>query len=126
MIRSLAAMLQRRLGLPTRDPATEPLLAGYRRGVSPRMVLTLLTILAIACFVYGYFFAIAAPARMMPFTIPVAVMLGMIIWALPPGDYAPTRAIEPVFVLFFVSLVVWPNYLAIALPSLPWLTLLRI
>jgi hypothetical protein len=27
---------------------------------------------------------------------------------------------------FFAALVLWPNYLAIALPSLPWLTLLRI
>jgi hypothetical protein len=35
-------------------------------------------------------------------------------------------ALEPIFLCFFATLIMWPNYLAIALPSLPVVTLLRV
>lgn len=129
MIRALTAPF-RRLGRPSAAPAgaidSRPLLAGYKRTPARWLVVAVLAILAVACFAYGFMFGVQAPARMMPFTVPIVVLLGVSIWALPPGDYAPTKLLEPIFVAFFAALVLWPNYLAIALPSLPWLTLLRI
>jgi hypothetical protein len=128
MIHALKASLRRRLALPrlVRDPVAEPLLAGYRRSWSPVVILSFFAVLMVGFFAYGFTFGAVAPARMMPFTIPVVLMSALVIWALPPGEYAPTRALEPIFVTFFAALILWPNYLAIALPSLPWLTLLRI
>jgi hypothetical protein len=129
MIRALTAPF-RRLGRPSAAGApaidSRPLLAGYKRTPGRWLVVALIAILAVACFAYGFMFGVSAPARMMPFTVPIVVMLGLTIWALPPGDYAPTKLLEPLFIAFFAALVLWPNYLAIALPSLPWLTLLRI
>lgn len=106
--------------------AEPPLVAGYHRPPPRALLLAALIGLGVICFLYGYFFSAMAPARMMPFVAPLALIGGLVIWALPAGDYAPTRAIEPLFMAFFAGLVLWPNYLAIALPSLPWLTLLRI
>jgi hypothetical protein len=106
--------------------ATRPLIAGYRRGLPPGLAVAALVTLAVACVVYGFFFSISIPARVMPFTVPIVVLGGLVIWSLPTGGYAPIKALEPLFMAFFAALTLWPNYLAIALPSLPWLTLLRI
>lgn len=105
---------------------TVPLVAGYRSSVRPGWILLGGIVLAIACFAYGYFFSVMAPARIMPFTVPLALMAGLVVWALPAGAYAPTRALEPLYFAFFAALILWPNYLAIALPSLPWVTMLRL
>jgi hypothetical protein len=105
--------------------ASKPLIAGYRRRTPPWVTAIAMSVLAIALFTYGFFFAVNAPARMMPFTIPIAVLLLLVIWVLPAGR-APTRALEPLFMAFFAALIMWPNYLSIALPSLPWVTMLRL
>jgi hypothetical protein len=106
--------------------AARPILAGYRREMAPGWRLVILAVLAFVAFAYGLAFGYMAPARMMPLVAPIALICGLVIWALPAGDYAPTPLLEPLFMAFFAALVLWPNYLAIALPSLPWLTLLRI
>lgn len=113
------------LGGPERAAAM-PLIAGYRRPLPPIMVLLGFLVLAAALFLYGFGFGVNAPARMMPFTVPIALIGGLVIWSLPSGDYAPTRALEPLFMMFFASLILWPNYLAIGLPSLPWVTMQRL
>jgi hypothetical protein len=63
---------------------------------------------------------------MLPFALPLGVLAMLVVWALPSGDYAPTNALQPLYIAFFAALFVWPNYLAIALPGLPWITLLRL
>jgi hypothetical protein len=52
------------------------------------------------------------------------VILG--IWALPSGGYAPVGLIPWLFFGFFSVLILWPIYLAIALPGLPWITPMRL
>jgi len=116
-------------GLVTGGPdrlATQPLIAGYRRSVAPGWVILAVLALAGACFAYGFFFSVMAPARIMPFTVPLALLAGLVVWGLPAGAYAPTRALEPLYFAFFAALILWPNYLAIGLPSLPWVTMLRL
>ena len=109
------------------DRATNrPLIAGYKRAVTPAVVLAAVALLSIAFFVYGFYFSILAPARIMPFTIPIALLGGLVVWCLPHGAYAPSRALEPLYFAFFAALILWPNYLAIALSSLPWVTMLRL
>lgn len=106
--------------------ASQPLIAGYQRSTAPGIMLVALAVLGVASFVYGFYFSILAPLRIMPFVIPLALMGGLVIWSLPDGRYAPIKTLEPMFVAFFAAMVLWPNYLAIALPSLPWVTLLRL
>ena len=82
--------------------------------------------LALFCLVYGFFYALTAPTLIVAFVVPLVVLTAMIIWALPHQRTAPTLAIEFLFPAFFVALILWPNYLALTLPGLPWITLLRI
>lgn len=62
----------------------------------------------------------------MPFVVVLAILGVLVIWALPDVCKAPTGLLEVLFFSFFVVLVMWPNYLAIAIPGLPWMTLLRL
>ena len=50
----------------------------------------------------------------------------MAIWALPDRPHAPTKTMEFFFAGLMVSSIVWPNYLALALPGLPWITVIRL
>jgi hypothetical protein len=109
------------------DPDDLPLIATYRRpALGPVGIGVWLALLGIACGVYGWLFAANAPQLMLPFAIPPVVFILLMIWSLPTGDYAPTRTLSGLFWAFFIAFILWPNYLAIALPGLPWLTLVRI
>jgi O-Antigen ligase len=125
-----------RLGIPSlpkwrlsrsADSADRPLIAAYKRpALGPVAIGVWLALLGVACGVYGWLFAFNAPQLMLPFAIPPVVFALLLIWSLPAGDYAPTRTLGALFWAFFAAFILWPNYLAIALPGLPWLTLVRI
>lgn len=83
-------------------------------------------VLALVCLIYGFFFALTAPGGIVACVAPLALLAAAVIWALPHQRTAPTLLIEILFPAFFVALILWPNYLAISLPGLPWITLLRI
>jgi hypothetical protein len=100
-------------------------LSPYRRGgggASRKLLLFLL----VAGLAFGYYFALAAPHAVMPLLVPVAILIGLVIWALPDMKAAPTRLLSRLLIAFLVALPLWPNYLAIALPGMPWITVLRI
>jgi O-antigen ligase len=82
--------------------------------------------LAVMCLMYGFFFGLTAPSLIVAFIAPIFVLSALIIWALPHQRAAPTLGIEFLYAAFFVALVAWPNYVAISLPGLPWITMLRI
>lgn len=75
---------------------------------------------------YGFGFGYFAPYLLLPFAAPPAILAVLIIWALPKSDNAPVQFLPPLFICFFCALSLWPNYLAISLPGLPWLTMLRL
>jgi hypothetical protein len=50
----------------------------------------------------------------------------VVIWALPDTNRAPTRLLTRLFFALLVAMMLWPNYLAIQLPGLPWMTLRRL
>lgn len=81
---------------------------------------------ALFCLFYGFAFALLAPFVVLPFSIPILFLAGLAIWALPDLGRAPDRWIEALFFAFFISLVNWPNYLAVGIPGLPWITMLRL
>lgn len=85
-----------------------------------------LSCLMLFCLIYGFFFSVFAPNFFVLFVAPLAVLTLLVIWALPDLNWAPTRQLEWAFYATFIALIVWPNYLAIALPGLPWITLVRL
>ena len=82
--------------------------------------------LALLMIFYGFYYAVTTPWLLVPFLMPFGVLLMIIIWALPDMRAAPTMVMERMFFAFFVCLGLWPNYLAISLPGLPWITFLRL
>lgn len=82
--------------------------------------------LVLFCFVYGFGFALTAPYLLVPFAVPVLILALLVIWALPDTEKAPVAWISGLVYLFFIALVVWPNYLAISLPGMPWITMIRL
>ena len=126
---SIIGRARQLLRLPVDDPqaSTKPVLLNYRRPAIGRLVGWLLIIgLGAASLLYGYYFAANAPRLIMPFTVPLVILAVLTIWALPTGEYAPTRLMGSFYWAFFVAFIVWPNYLAVALPGLPWMTFARI
>lgn len=108
-------------------PPDGALIAGYRKpGMSRNKQIMLYAALAATCISWGVMFGLAAPFKIMPLIAPIPLMLLLLIWVLPDGEYAPVGALEPLFLAFMTALILWPNYIAVALPYLPWLTLLRI
>jgi hypothetical protein len=108
----------RRILKPYRsDPHT------LRRGL---LRLTLIVVASLFCLIYGAAFALFAPYLMPLFAAPLLILAALAVWALPETGKAPTRIMIATFWAFFVSVIMWPNYLAIALPGMPWITLIRL
>jgi hypothetical protein len=78
------------------------------------------------CVVYGFFFAITAPYLIVPLAVPIAVLGLLAIWALPETNVVPTKGMELMFSALIIGLILWPNYLALTLPGLPWITMVRL
>lgn len=121
---------EKNISSPSRNQASPVVLkpfisngfTGWRRYVS----WMLMSILMIFCLIYGFYYALTTPFLLMQFLAPLALLAGLAIWALPDMTTAPTRTLEILFFAFFVMAITWPNYLAIALPGLPWITSVRL
>jgi len=85
----------------------------------------LIPLLLLFCLIYGFAFAILAPYIVVPFAIPILIVLLLIIWAMPDAA-APTRTMSFFFFAFFIGMIIWPNYISIALPGLPWISIKRL
>jgi hypothetical protein len=78
------------------------------------------------CLVYGIAFALFAPFLIVALVVPVGILLLVVIWALPDTRRSPTEALWPMLFAYMMCLIMWPNYIALALPGLPWITMSRI
>jgi O-antigen ligase/polysaccharide polymerase Wzy-like membrane protein len=83
-------------------------------------------IAAAVCLPYGFYYAIFTPWLLVPMIVPIILLMLITIWALPDTQFLPDKALERMFFAFFAALVLWPNYLAVDLPGLPWITLGRV
>lgn len=110
--------------------ARPPILPGYLpwdvAGFLSRHKRAFLTALFVFTFFYSALFLMVPRALTIPFSIPIVVLYLFVVWALPVRDYAPSRALSWLFWAYFVTLLMWPNYLAIAIPGLPWITMARL
>lgn len=82
--------------------------------------------LVLGCLWAGFFYAITTPYMIPQFLAPL-ILLGLcVIWALPDMHRAPDRLMGKFFFCFTVAAVMWPNYMAITLPGMPWITAVRL
>ncbi len=112
-----------------RDTGT-PVLVPYRlqrppleRGVRYLLFFSVLILLGL---IYGFYSAVLPRFFWLYMSMPIIALALLLIWSLPDRATAPTVAMERFFWGFWISMIVWPNYLAIALPGLPWITVNRL
>jgi len=116
----------------SRKPISEstPLLKPYFGAGAPararNIVLGTAAIATLLCLPYGFYYALLTPWLLVPFIVPVAILLAVVIWVLPGSRTAPVKTMEGMLFVLFAALVAWPNYLALTFPGLPWMTVSRL
>ncbi len=97
---------------------TRPLLQGYRRVLFVLFVAVVAIIYGTLVARYGY--------MLLELFAPLAVFAVFLIWLLPDTETPPKRALIVLFWSFLTAQLLWPDYLALDLPGLPWITALRL
>jgi hypothetical protein len=85
-----------------------------------------LCLLAVGLLVYGFYYAITTPYLLKAFLAPFVPLAAFTVWALPESGATPTRSLNRLYWAFFLGTMLWPNYLALALPGLPWISVVRL
>jgi hypothetical protein len=116
-----------RRGKPVSKPAgiLKPFGQPKRHWYVPGRSWFFVSLLLLFCLIYGFAFALLAPFILIPFAVPIVFLLLLVIWAMPDAK-APVKTLNFFFFAFFIGLFVWPNYLAISLPGLPWISVIRL
>lgn len=76
--------------------------------------------------IYGFFVAALPMGFYTYMALPIALLALIAIWALPDRASIETRGLEWLFFAYWIGFIVWPNYLAISLPGLPWISVRRL
>lgn len=107
-----------------------PVLPPFRQERAPLSRALLRTLFLLFCaflgLVYGLIFAVFPPFLMIYASLPIIMLALIVIWALPDQGRAPGGLLTRLFFIYLVAVVLWPNYLAIQLPGLPWISLRRL
>lgn len=77
-------------------------------------------------FLYGAAFALFGQFILSQFLSPLAVLAGIVVWLLPTTERVATKALWVGLCAFVVALLCWPDYLAIVIPGMPWITAVRL
>jgi hypothetical protein len=124
-LRSLPAASFRRFGRT--KPAVADRLAGYvTRAKSKRARLLGRLFLLLISLLYGLVVGASGTIFLTQMLVPLALAALLLIWLLPVTEDPPVRVIELLFFLYLAMSMTWPDYLAIALPGLPWITMARL
>ncbi len=75
---------------------------------------------------YSFFILLLPIQVMLPFMLPMIVLYGFALWSLPVTNRPPPKILDTLFWLYLGSLFLWPNYLALTIPGLPWITAARL
>lgn len=75
---------------------------------------------------YGFAIALLPPLFLIYISAPILVLVGLVVWALPDQGTGPVRLVEKLFFAFLIASALWPIYLSIALPGVPWISLRRL
>lgn len=83
-------------------------------------------VLTLFSLIYGFAFAIFGRFLFVQLTAPLVVLAGITLWVLPDMDRAPDKLLGKTFTAFLFALLCWPDYIAFAVPGLPWVTAIRL
>lgn len=75
---------------------------------------------------YGFVFALYGRYFLVPLVGTLVIPVATLVWLLPERGRAPTKILTVLFSAVIGALLLWPDYLAISLRFLPWITLLRL
>jgi hypothetical protein len=76
--------------------------------------------------VYGRLYATLPPEKLLALLVPLALMALLVVWVLPDTHTPPSKAMARFLLGFFAVSVAWPDYLALQLPGLPWISFRRL
>lgn len=107
-----------------------PLLPQYMPQISKAQAL-IIKLVGIAAVVgagamYGRFYATLPERYLLVLLAPLAIMALLVVWVLPDRDTAPTGVMTKLLLAFFAVSLAWPDYLALQLPGLPWISFRRL
>lgn len=77
-------------------------------------------------FIYGFMFGLTTTYLLVQLAIPLVILALLVIWMLPETGRVPARLLEKLFFAFLIGLLCWPDYLAIAIRPIPWITVVRL
>jgi hypothetical protein len=97
--------------------------SGWNRLIRGSIGLALLILVGA---IYGFYFVLLPPSFLLMLFAPIALLGLLVIWALPDQETAPTELMVRCFIGFLLAAALWPNYLAISLPGLPWISMRRL
>ncbi len=83
-------------------------------------------VIALIGMVYGVLIALLPLSAYLAISLPLILLALACVWALPKIGKAPVKSIETLYFGFLIGLFLWPNYFAIAIPGLPWMTMSRL
>lgn len=112
----------------------------FRRRVEPAPVLAMYTgpafwqrhrkkllfLLVLWTLFYGLAFGLTTTYFLLQLTIPLILLAAAMIWLLPETETAPVGLLHTLLFAFVIVLLLWPDYLAITLSGLPWITAIRL
>lgn len=123
----MAFMARMRRGRANRPPPPPLRLAAYRQpGWLSRHRRLALGMMFVLMFFYSALFLLIGRWLIVQFMIPVAILALLIIWALPESQRIPSLWLERFFFAFMAAMLFWPDYLALQLPAMPWITAARL
>jgi len=83
-------------------------------------------LLALIGALYGFAFGVTATYFLVQMMIPMALVAILLVVLLPENAVTFERSITTLYFSFFLVLAVWPDYLALSLGALPWITATRL
>lgn len=75
---------------------------------------------------YGLMMAYLPTSAMMIPVIPIVVMFLLILWLLPDINIYNDPGMHRWFLIYVSFFIVWPSYIALAIPGIPWISFTRI
>lgn len=76
--------------------------------------------------IYGFLYTLLPPQALVYLLLPILILMMIVVWALPETEVAPRRLLAWLLFAYVGVLFLWPNYMAIQLPGLPWISLRRL
>ena len=108
-------------------PAAATIRAPYQRtGYWPRHRAAAYALLILLAIIYGFLFSVGTTYILVQLLIPVALFAVLVILMLPDTGKIFARPQELFLFGFVLGLGCWPDYVALAPPGMPWITVIRL